>query len=69
VSATVFGKGELIDFLSNAKCGDVRCRKNAPYAHKKYALTAVQIAARRQPAAPPKYDKTANFPILYRFKF
>jgi len=65
----VYGKGGLIKLLSNAKCGDVRCRKNAPYADQKYALTAVQIAARRHPAAPPKYDKTANFPILNRFKF
>ena len=36
------------------------CRKNAPYATKKYAPTAVHAAARRQQAAAPRRDITAN---------
>ena len=36
------------------------CRKNAPYATKKYTPTAVHAAVRRQQAAPPKRDIAAN---------
>ena len=34
--------------------------KNAPYADKKYAPTAMQTAACRQQVTPPKRDITAN---------